>query len=261
MIEPLARFGFASKAFVYLVVGVLAASAALKKGGAITDTSGALKAILSQPLGNTILFLLAAGLCGYALWRVLDALFDPDRHGTDPKGLAVRIGSLIRAVVYGALGLESLRLARGLRGSSGDDTKMWIARVMDLPLGDWIVALTGAIIVIYAVSEVASAIRPRKGADMDVSSLPRKARGPLLAISRFGVAARAVILSVAGVFLVRAGIRSDPSEAHNTRESMLELAGAFQGRWLLLAIALGLLAYAVDQALQARCRRIRSPIG
>ena len=96
---------------------------------------------------------------------------------------------------------------------------------------------------------------------MEVSSLPRDARGPLLAISRFGVAARAVILSVAGVFLVRAGIRADPSEAHNTRESMLELAGAFQGRWLLLAIALGLLAYVVDQGLQARCRRIRSPIG
>ena len=260
MIEPLARFGFASKAFVYLVVGLLAASAALKKGGAITDTSGALEVILSQPLGNTILFLLAAGLCGYALWRVLDALFDPDRHGTAPRGLAVRIGSLVRAGVYGALGLESLRLARGLRSSGGDDTRMWIARVMDLPLGDWIVAISGAIIVIYAMSEVVSAIRPQKRQAIDVSSLAREARGPLLAISRFGVAARAVILSVAGVFLVRAGMRTDPSEAHNTRESMLELAGAVQGQWLLLAIALGLLAYAVDQGLQARCRRIRSPI-
>ena len=66
---------------------------------------------------------------------------------------------------------------------------------------------------------------------------------------------------MAGIFLVRAALQNDPSEAHGTRESMIELAGAFDGRWLLGAMALGLMAYSIDQALHARCRRIRSPIG
>jgi hypothetical protein len=38
---------------------------------------------------------------------------------------------------------------------------------------------------------------------------------------------------------------------------MLEIANAMEGRWLLAATAAGLLAYAVDQALHAKCRRIR----
>ena len=97
MLEPLARLGYASKAFIYAIIGILAASAAINRGGGVTDTSGALKVILTKPFGNTLLFVLSAGLCGYALWRVLDAIFDPDRHGTDFGGLVSRIGSVVRA--------------------------------------------------------------------------------------------------------------------------------------------------------------------
>ena len=38
---------------------------------------------------------------------------------------------------------------------------------------------------------------------------------------------------------------------------MVELAGMVEGRWLLAVIASGLLAYAVDQAIHAKYRRIR----
>jgi hypothetical protein len=47
---------------------------------------------------------------------------------------------------------------------------------------------------------------------------------------------------------------------HGTRQSMLELANAVPGRWMLAAIGAGLIAYAIDQALHARCRRIRAVI-
>src|SRR5215204_1983203 len=99
MIEPLARLGYASKAFVYATVGLLAGAAALNRGGTVTDTRGALRVILSHPFGNTVLFILAVGLCGYALWRVLDAILDPRRRGAGFKGLVTRIGHVIRALV------------------------------------------------------------------------------------------------------------------------------------------------------------------
>lgn len=260
MIEQLARLGYASKAFVYAVIGTLAASAALNLGGRVTDTSGALRVILHHPSGSIILVVLGAGLSGYALWRVLDALFDPDRHGNGAKGLVVRVGSVVRALIYGALGLEAWRLARGLRGSDGGETQMWTARVMDLPFGAWLVGLVGLIVVVYGLSEIASSFSNKVDASIDTSSIPRSVRGTVLKVCRFGVGARATILVVLGIFLVRAGIYRDPGEAHGTRESIVELAGAFEGRWLLIAIALGLLAYALDQALHARCRRIRSLI-
>jgi hypothetical protein len=260
MIEPLARLGYASKAFIYAIVGVLAASAALEQGGRITDTSGALREILSRPFGNTVLFVLAAGLCGYALWRVLDAIFDPDRHGRDAKGLVTRIGNVVRAAVYGGLGVESFRLARGLRTESGGEAGVWAARVMDLPFGEGMLGIAGLIVVAYGISEIVTAFRERVGKLIDMSAVPRGLREPLLIVSRFGVGARAVIIVVLGFFLARAAISGDPGEAHGTRESMLELAAIFEGRFVLLAIALGMLAYSVDQVLHARCRRIRSPM-
>ena len=43
--------------------------------------------ILDQPFGLFLLILLGVGLCGYAAWRVLDALRDPERKGTGAAGL------------------------------------------------------------------------------------------------------------------------------------------------------------------------------
>jgi Domain of Unknown Function (DUF1206) len=260
MFEPMARFGYASKAVIYAIVGGLALAAAANRGGRITDTSGALRVVLTQPFGRILLAVLAVGLCGYAAWRLADAAFDPERHGTGAGGLVERIGNAIRGTIYGLLGLEAFRLVRGLRGSNGREAEMWTSRIMELPLGDWIIGIVGAIVAVYGASEVRSAWRERVGRLIDLSPLPPGARTTVLNVSRFGVGARGVIIAALGLFLVRAAIRHDPSEAAGTRESMLELANVFEGRWMLWALAAGLLAYAVDQAVHARCRRIRSPI-
>lgn len=256
MIEPLARLGYASKALIYGIVGGLAIAAAANRGGRVTDTSGALRVILSQPLGNTLLFVLAAGLCGYALWRVTDALVDPDRRGTDFGGLVTRIGNVVRAVVYGALGVESFRLARGLGGSNGNEAQMWTARIMDWPAGAWLVGTVGMIVAIYGAFEVIRSIKGRVDDTVDYWSMPAGWRKPAMQVSRFGIGARGVIIATLGFFLLRAALEQSPGEAHGTRESMLELAGA-AGRWVLAAIAAGLIAYAVDQAIHAGWRRIR----
>lgn len=261
MIEPLARLGYASKAVVYGIVGVLALLAGVNSGGAITDRSGALREILSRPLGNTLLFVLAVGLCGYAFWRVLDAMFDPDRSGTRFNGLVTRIGNIVRAIVYGALGVEAFRLAAGLRTSGGDGTRALAARVLDLPFGEWILGVAGAIVVAYGISQIRDVLAGHSHSKIDLSPIPVRLRDPLLKVGRFGVGARAVIIAVLGFFLLRAAIRHDPGEAHGLRESIVDLVGLFRGGWVLIVIALGLTAYAVDQALHARCRRIRSPLG
>ena len=260
MIEPLARLGYASKALIYAIVGALAVSAAMNRGGRITDTSGALRVVLSQPFGKFLLIVLAVGLCGYALWRILDAIADPDRHGTDFKGIVTRIGNAVRAMVYGGLGLEAFRLFRGLGGSSGREAQMWTARFFDFPLGEWLIGIVGLIVVVYGVSEVIASVRGGYSDTLDLSPIPPAYRVSAENISRLGIGARGVIITVLGIFLVRAALTRDPSEAHGTRESMLEVANAVPGGWALWFIGLGLLAYAFDQAIHARCRRIRAVI-
>ena len=259
-IEPLARLGYASKAVIYALIGILAAAAAFNRGGRVTDTSGALRVILSQPFGQLLLVILGVGLCGYAVWRFLDAWQDPDRRGHDFSGLVIRIGGVIRGLVYGALGLEAFRLVRGLRGSTGRETELWTGRLMALPFGGWLVAIAGLIVAIYGISQLITAIRVHVEDTIDLTGVPPAWRLPLTRVSRFGVGARGVIVAVLGVFLTRAGVTHNPSAAAGTRESMIEIANAVQGRWLLLGIAAGLFAYGVDQALHAKCRRIRAVI-
>ena len=257
MLEGLARLGYASKAVIYGIVGVFAILAIANRGGLITDTSGALRVVLAQPFGRLLLVVLAVGLCGYAAWRLLDALIDPDRDGTVFTGLVTRIGNAIRGVIYGALGIEAFRLVGGIRGSRGDDAELWTARIFTIPLGEVLVGVAGGIAAAYGVSEVIKGIRGTRDAKVDWSQIPSSVRPAVQRISRFGVAIRGGLISTLGVYLVRAALSHDPNQAAGARESMLRLGGVFEGRWFLGLIAAGLIAYAVDQAVHARCRRIR----
>jgi hypothetical protein len=257
MLERLARLGYASKAVIYGIVGVFAILAIANRGGLITDTSGALRLVLAQPFGRVLLIVLAIGLCGYAAWRVLDALADPDRDGTVLAGLVTRIGNAVRGVIYGALGIEAFRLLGGLRGSRRDDAEFWTARILAIPLGEVVLGVAGGIAAVYGASEIIHGIRGTHDTKVDWSPVPSRVRPAVQRISRFGVAIRGGLIVTLGLYLVRAALSQDPDQAAGARESMLRLGGVFEGRWFLAVIAAGVIAYAVDQAVHARCRRIR----
>jgi hypothetical protein len=258
MLERLARLGYASKAVIYAIVGVLAILTAVSRGGRVTDTAGALRLVLTQPFGRMLLVVLAVGLCGYALWRLLDAWADPDREGVTPSGLFTRIGNAVRGCVYGALGIEAIRLLRGRRGSTGDEAEMLAAQMLDFPFGAVAVGIVGAAVTYYGISELVRSAQGKHDHKVDWSSISPGMRHAVQQICRFGVGVRGVLIATFGVFLVRAAFTHDPNQAAGARESILRLGGLVDGRWFLALIAAGVLAYAVDQAVHAYCRRIRT---
>jgi hypothetical protein len=260
MLEPAARLGYASKAVIYGIVGTLAVLTAVNRGGFITDTSGALRLVLTRPFGRALLLVLAVGLCGYAAWRLLDAFMDPDRDGTSPTGLLIRIGNALRGCVYGTLGLEAFRLFRGRRGSNGDPVELWTAQILDWPFGELGVGIAGAALAGYGARELMNALRGYDDPKLDWSAISRASRSVLRKVCRFGVGIRAGLLLTLGMFLVRAALTHDPDQAAGPRESLLRLGGLFEGRWFLAVVAAGLVAYAIDQAVHAYCRRIRRVI-
>ena len=108
----LARLGYAAKGVVYLLVGWIAARAATGNGET-TGTHGALEFLLAKPFGKVMLVLVAVGLAGYAVWRAVQAIADPEGKGNDPKGLAVRGYMLASAFIHGAMFVAALRLLQG----------------------------------------------------------------------------------------------------------------------------------------------------
>ena len=81
-----------ARGLVYVIIGGFASLAAVGRGGGTTDQQGAVPVLLTQPFGRARLVIVALGLLGYALWRILMGIRDPEGHGNDGKALARRAG-------------------------------------------------------------------------------------------------------------------------------------------------------------------------
>src|SRR3954469_3546312 len=109
-IERWGRAGYAAHGVVYALVGILALQAALGIGGDVTDHDGALVRIIAAPFGRFVLGAIALGLVGYATWRFVQAAFDPENKGTDPKGLVARGAYAVSGVIHLGLAWFAVRL-------------------------------------------------------------------------------------------------------------------------------------------------------
>src|SRR5918992_2845343 len=202
-VERLARVGYAAKALLYITVGYLASQTAVGSGGRVTDTEGALRVVHDASYGRALLFVVAAGLLGYGLWRVVEALVDPERRGTKWKALAVRLGFLLRGLFHGTLALTAFRLALQQRsGGAGDQVRRWPARAFDLPAGELLVGLAAAYVAGYGVYQFYRAWTPKMQRHLHLGELPQDVRRWILGVSRFGIAARGVVFCFIGFFLM-----------------------------------------------------------
>lgn len=260
-VEKLARFGFAAKGFVYFVVGLLAAQAALGVGGRTTDTSGALNTIVSQPFGKFLLALVTVGLVGYALWRFVELIFDPEHSGerTEAKHIAQRIGYGFSAIAYSGLALTAVRLIMGNASSSGDSTQDWTARFMAQPFGRWLVGLAGVVVVAVGLSYLYQAYKAKFQRHFNLHQMGDTERRWVKWLGQFGIAARGVVFSIIGLFLLLAALRQNANEARGLGGALAALAAQPFGPWLLGIVALGLIAYSLYSLIEARYRQIHQP--
>jgi hypothetical protein len=260
-LELLARTGFLVKGLLYLVVGVLALRVATQAGGRVTGTRGALVTVLGQPFGRALLLVAVVGLLGYAAWRIIQGVADPERWGRGWKGIGMRIGFVGRGVLHAALGLQAWRLYRGLRGSSSGTERLAAAEALDWPFGDWLLVLVGLGVIAFAVHQIYMAFQGRLEQNLDLGELRREAGTWAVGVSRFGVAARAVVLALLGWGAVAAGWFRDASEVNTTASSLRELASqpGNLGQWLLGMVAAGFIAYGFYQVVHARYLQIRLP--
>jgi hypothetical protein len=258
-LEPLARTGFLVKGVLYLVMGTLAIQVAAREGGRVTGTRGALLTVLAQPFGRMLLLAAAIGLFGYAAWRIIQGVLDPERHGRGWKGAGLRIGFVARGVMHAALGWQALRLYRGL-GASGGAAERRVAReLLEWPLGDWVLALAGIGLIGFAVQQIHAAYAGRLERGLDLGELRREAGAWAVHVSRFGVAARALVFIVLGWSAVVAGRSHDASAVSTTATSLRTLGSqpGEIGRGLLALAAAGFIAYGFYQIVHARYLRIR----
>ena len=131
--EWLSRAGFVARAAVYAIIGVLALKLAFGHGGTLTSQQGALHTVAQQPFGKVLLTLVAIGLGGYSLWRLVRAGIGHGPEGSD-TGFE-RAAALASGLSYGALCAIAIEILLGAGGGSASSPKKSTAGIFGWPAG------------------------------------------------------------------------------------------------------------------------------
>jgi hypothetical protein len=267
------RTGFTARGVLYFLVGYLALRIAFGDSGDEADRQGALHQIGRQPLGTALLWLLAAGLAGMALWRGAQALLGGRAGGAEGarEGAGKRLAAAARAVFYAVVCWGTATYAAGAKGSGGtgggagaggsggssDQTSKDVtASLLKLPAGRWLVAAAGAALCVAGVVIAVRALRRAFLKKLETGRMGRRTRTAVTAAGVAGGTARGGVYAGAGVFAVAAAIRYDPHQAKGMDDTLRSFAHTPAGPWLLVAVAVGLILFGLFSFASARWRRL-----
>ena len=252
-----ARAGYVAKGVVYVTIGLLVMQEALGAGGRAPGPSGAMHSIEAQPFGRSMLALLALGLVGYALWKLLQGIVDPDDKGSDAHGISRRVGYVGSGAIHGVLAFIAAQSIMGEEDSS-EDVMMASALVYQPPFGQVVVGLVGLITIGVGLYQLYAAYKAKFRGELKLGEMSDKEEKLVTLAGGIGTAARALAIGAAGAFVVLAAYRYDPSQTRGLNEALQALQSQPLGSYMLGTLAVGLLVYGVFMLLVAYYRRIEA---
>ena len=253
-IGQLARLGYFAIGIVYLMIAVLAVLGLLGIGsGQYTGSGGATRTILAQPFGRVLLAIIGVGLLTYVTWRTAQSVFDIEGRGQTTGGLLRRAGLALSALSYTGLTIEILRLLITGGGSLGGGKSDWTKTLMSHPAGVVLVGLLGLGILAVATVQLWMAYR---APFLDQITAEGKSRRWINRLGRLGFCARAVVFSIVGGFLIISALQTNPDQAKGLGGALRTLGRQPYGRFLIGAVALGLLCYGLFMVSKARFRHL-----
>jgi hypothetical protein len=245
----LARLGYAVRGVVYVLIGYLALSTT---GEQVRDgTGGALTFIRSIPGGTAILYVASLGLVGYAVYKLIAALYDTENLGGEPKGLAQRAAYLASAVIYAALSWTALQLATGAKSAAGDRNHELASAVLTFDLGPVALGLAGLALIGGAAFQAKSAY--------DTSfmrHISSDAPSATCWIGRIGLGTRALVFLLMGWSLLRSGWFASSNEVRSLGQAILDMREMGP---LYSVVGAGIALFGVFSLITARYRSIPDP--
>jgi len=249
-IEWLARLGYGVRGLVYILLGYLAISS-IRSDEVAAGPSGVLEYVQSIPGGTAVLYISAAGLIGYALYKLIASLFDTERYGTDIKGIGHRVAFLISAVIYSGLALTALQLANGSKHQTGGRAQDLASTTLTFSIGEIVLAIAAIGLAIGAAFQAKSAIT--------ASFMKHISAGaPRLTcyIGRVGLGARAIVFALMSWSLAQSAWSENGQEVRSVGQALLDLRDM---GIVYTLVALGLMIFGVFSLITARYRIISDP--
>ncbi|MGW7279305.1 DUF1206 domain-containing protein [Streptomyces sp. NPDC054844] len=254
--EGAARAGLTARGVIYLLVGILALQIGFGTGTRQADRGGALAELSDKPFGAALLWALGIGLVGMALWRLSEALFGAT--GKDGHTAKKRLPAAARCVFYAFVAYSVLAFAAGTGGSGSSDqqSRDVTAKVMEMPVGRWLVGVAGVAIVVAGVVIGVQALRRSYHKKLKIGALSARARRLVDVTGVGGGAARGLVFAAAGAFAVRAAVDYEADKAKGLDDTLRSFAETPLGPWLLICVAAGLMLFGGFSFALARWRRV-----
>lgn len=245
--EVLARVGLVAKGVSFVLVGVLAIKLALGDGGKATSRQGALQSLAQHSFGKIVLIPLALGFAAYALWRFVQAFAeqaDPTDGdaGGEAKKWAKRAGYVGRGLIYAGLTSTAVKILLGAETQSQNrEAHKTAGTLLGWPAGTWIVGIAGACIVGAGLWNGYRAVTTKFEDRWRGGNWTARAWGARIGVA--GHLARGVVFGLIGIFVIKAAVDYNPTDAIGLDGALQKLVNAPYGPWALGATAAGLIAY------------------
>ena len=240
----IARLGFLAKGLVYFMVGLLAFQTTIGMGGGSSSTTQALQEFIYQPFGSVLLIGCAFGLLAHAVWRIIQALIDPDDRGTEATTLFFRAIDFIVGCLYLSFSYAAWQIFKGLQTkSSSESTEVWISKILNLPFGKWLVIFCALVVLIIAGYQFYSAYVANFDYSFDIQSMSKKEQQTLRLMGRIGFSAWGIVYSMMAILFYQAAVNYDASEAGGLSDALNALQKQPYGIWILGITAGGLIVY------------------
>jgi hypothetical protein len=252
--EWLSRAGFVARGLIYGIIGILAFKLAVGHGGKLTNQQGALHTVARQPFGKLLLTLVAIGLGGYSLWRLVRAGIGHGREGSDTA--FDRIAGLASGIAYGTLCVLAIEILLGSGGGGTGNTKKTTAGVFGWPAGVWIVGIAGGVMIGVALYQGYRGITKKFLEDSKVEEMGPRMKEWIGRLGLVGHLARMVVFGLVGIFLIRAAVDFNARAAVGLDGALAKIVHRSYGPFALGVVAVGLIAFALYSLSDARYRRI-----
>ncbi len=253
-VEAIARVGYFVRGVLYFLIGLLALRLVLGKSGQQPSPQGAIATLAQQPAGRTLLWIVFIGFIAYALWSLIRFLVNPLHYRAGQ-----RFGALVSTFTYGFLAWTTYGFLHGnaSAGASGGSQAKFLAQIMVLPAGRFIIGLVGVIIFIVGVSNMIKGINATFEREFDHYKLSPDEARMARATGRLGTFARGLVFAIIGILVVYAAYTSNPNQPVGIDTVFHTLMAHPYGTLIVLIIGIGLIAFGIYSFMAAAWFRLR----
>jgi hypothetical protein len=254
----MARAGYAARGTVYLIVGVIAALAALELRERPLGARAALEVLAAWPGGPMLLLVLGTGLAGFAVWRTLQALLDTENRGASIMGLVHRAGLTASGALYSLLSWTALEASDSLEELMPHRLgTQAIRRLLESGVAEELLLVVAAFSGVAGLGNAAKAVSQRLVTDF---GCPQGMRPWVTASGRVGYGTRAALLLLLAERLAfTALVDSEALHLVTLGEVLRALEPAPESSLLLAGAGTGLFCFGAFGMAEALWRRFRQP--